>query len=48
MILEVKMQDFVYDVVIKKGILNEIKDYLDIDRKVLIVTDSILFETEST
>ena len=42
MILEVKMQDFVYDVVIKKGILNEIKDYLDIDRKVLIVTDSMI------
>ena len=41
MILEVKMQDFVYDVVIKKGILNEIKDYLDINRKVLIITDSI-------
>lgn len=40
MILNVQMKDFIYDVVIQKGILNKAKEYLDLNRKVLIVTDS--------
>lgn len=40
MILKVQMKDFIYDVVIQKGILNKAKEYLDLNRKVLIVTDS--------
>ena len=40
MILKVQMKDFIYDVVIQKGILNEAFKYLDLNRKVLIVTDS--------
>ena len=40
MILNVQMNEFNYDVVIKKGILNQVNDYLDLNHKVLVVTDS--------
>lgn len=40
MILNVQMQEFVYDVVIQKGILSDASKYLDLNRKALIVTDS--------
>lgn len=40
MILNVQMNEFNYDVVIKKGVLNQIDEYLDLNRKVLVVTDS--------
>lgn len=40
MILNVKMNEFIYDVIIEKGCLNEVNKYLDLNRKVLIVTDS--------
>ncbi|MBQ6817540.1 MAG: 3-dehydroquinate synthase [Bacilli bacterium] len=40
MILNVQMNEFNYDVVIKKGVLNQIDKYLDLNRKVLVVTDS--------
>lgn len=42
MILPVKMNDFNYDVVIEKGCINNVNEYLDLNRKVLILTDSLV------
>ena len=42
MILPVKMNDFNYDVVIEKGCINHVNEYLDLNRKVLILTDSLV------
>lgn len=42
MILPVKMNDFNYDVVIEKGCINNVNEYLDLKRKVLILTDSLV------
>ena len=42
MILPVKMNDFNYDVVIEKGCKNHVNEYLDLNRKVLILTDSLV------
>lgn len=39
MILPVKMKDFTYDVVVQKNSLDIIEEYLDLNRKVLILTD---------
>ena len=39
MILPVMMKDFKYDVVIEKNCLDIIEEYLDLNRKVLILTD---------
>lgn len=39
MILPVKIASSPYDVVIEKGALNNIGEYLDLERKVLVVTD---------
>ena len=39
MTLTVTMRDQTYDVVIQKNSLNEIQNYLDLNRKVLIITD---------
>ncbi len=40
MILSVKMQELVYDVIIEKNSLNNVSKYFDLNHKVLIVTDS--------
>ena len=40
MILSVNVKDFNYDIVIEKGCLLNAKDYLNLNRKVLIITDS--------
>lgn len=40
MILSVNVKDFSYDIVIEKGCLLNAKDYLNLNRKVLIITDS--------
>ena len=40
MILSVNVNDFSYDIVIEKGCLLNAKDYLNLNRKVLIITDS--------
>lgn len=40
MILTTKTSVSEYDIVIKRGALNDLKEYLNLDRKVLIVTDS--------
>lgn len=42
MILKVQMSEFIYDVVIEKGCLENVTKYLDLDRKVLIITDSMI------
>ena len=42
MILPVKMNDFNYDVLIEKGCINHVNEYLDLNRKVLILTDSLV------
>lgn len=42
MILPVKMNDFNYDVVIEKGCINNVNEYLELNRKVLILTDSLV------
>lgn len=39
MILPVKLANSTYDVVIEKGALNNIGEYLDLKRKVLVITD---------
>lgn len=38
--LSVKMKELTYDVIVEKGILNKVSEYLDLNRKVLILTDS--------
>lgn len=38
--LSVKMKDFMYDVIIEKDSLKKVNQYFDLDRKVLILTDS--------
>ncbi len=40
MILTTKTSVGQYDIVIKRGVLNNLKEYLNLDRKVLVVTDS--------
>lgn len=40
MILNVTMKDLNYDVVIERHCLNKVKEYLNLNRKVLILTDS--------
>ena len=40
MILNTKTSNGSYDIVIKRGALGELNKYLNLDRKVLIVTDS--------
>ena len=40
MILSVNSKDFSYDIVVEKGCLLNAKDYLNLNRKVLIITDS--------
>lgn len=40
MILEIKMNNKNYDIVIERGILDKASQYLSLDRKVLILTDS--------
>lgn len=40
MILNVNMNEDSYDIVIEKGILDHISNYLDLNRKVLVLTDS--------
>ncbi len=40
MILTTKTSVSQYDIVIKRGVLSNLKEYLNLDRKVLIVTDS--------
>ena len=40
MILEIKMNNKDYDIVIERGILDKASQYLSLDRKVLILTDS--------
>ena len=40
MILTIKTNQSFYDVIIQKNILNDINNYLDLNRKVLIITDS--------
>ena len=40
MILNVKTSVGQYDIVINRGVLKGLKEYLNLDRKVLIVTDS--------
>lgn len=40
MILTTKTSVSQYDIVIKRGVLNNLSEYLNLDRKVLIVTDS--------
>lgn len=38
--LSVKMKDFIYDVIIEKDSLKKVDQYFDLNRKVLILTDS--------
>lgn len=40
MILPVKMKDFTYDVIVERNSLDIVDQYLDLNRKVLILTDS--------
>lgn len=40
MILTTKTSVGQYDIVISRGVLNDLKEYLNLDRKVLVVTDS--------
>ena len=40
MILTTKTSSGQYNIVIKRGVLNDLKEYLNLERKVLIVTDS--------
>ena len=40
MVISVEMKDSKYDIVIERGSLNKVSDYLNVNRKVLIVTDS--------
>ena len=40
MILPVRMRDFNYDCVIERGSINSVEKYIDLNRKVLILTDS--------
>ena len=39
MLLEITMKDKKYDVIIKRGCLEKANEYLNLNRKVLIITD---------
>lgn len=42
MIIPVKMKDSSYDIILERGCINNISSYINVNRKVLIVTDSLI------
>ena len=45
MILNVDLKENSYDIVVERGILNKAEDYLNLNRRVLVVTDDLVPET---